>query len=135
MTLDDLVHVGAALGSGGLGVSSLIAAGAYALRKRSDALAARANADRVEAETRAAAEERVTAMLGSMRTDLDAAGRRLDECHERGERIERESREREEACEARTREALAKVAELSARMDRLTPQPMRAVSDAVKETA
>jgi Skp family chaperone for outer membrane proteins len=134
MTLTELVHVGVAFGVSSTGVASLLGAGAYALRKRSDAHLARANADRVTAETRAAAEQRVDGMLQSFRADLDTANRRLDECLDRHEadradreRIERESREREAACEERAREALTKVAELSSRMDRLTPQPRPAV--------
>jgi len=134
MTLTELVHIGVAFGASSTGVASLLGAGAYALRKRSDALVARANAVRVEAETRAAAEQRVDGMLASMRADLDAAHVRLDECLERHaedraerERMERESRDREAACEERTREALERVSALTSRVDRLTPQPRPAV--------
>jgi hypothetical protein len=38
MTLTELVHVGVALGASSTGFASVLAAGAYALRKRSDAL-------------------------------------------------------------------------------------------------
>ena len=136
MTLDQIVQLGVALGSSSVGLSSVIAAGAYALRKRSDAQLARANAERVAAETKAAAEERVDAMLAGMRADLDdakaeatAARIEVSRCMERHdeerrerERVERESHDREAVC----RESLARLEE---RLNRLTPQPMRAVSE------
>jgi hypothetical protein len=101
MTLTDLVQVGVALGASGTGLGSVLAAGAYALRKRSDAHAARANTERVEAETRAAAEERTTAMLVSFEHRLDECMQRHEEERTERERIEREAHQRDLRCERR----------------------------------
>jgi hypothetical protein len=117
------------------GIASILAAGSYALRQHANARVTKTRTEQIEAETIAAAEERVTGMLLSMRADLDAAGVRLDDCNKRHEderqerrRAEREGREREYACEARAREAFARIAELSLRMNKLTPMPMPKVT-------
>jgi hypothetical protein len=101
MTLTELVQVGVALGASGTGLGSVLAAGAYALRKRSDAQLARANAERVTAEVHAAAEERTNATLASFERRLDECMQRHDEERDARERIERDSHQRDLRCERR----------------------------------
>jgi len=101
MTLTELVHVGVALGASSTGFASVLAAGAYALRKRSDANVARANTARVEAETRAAAEERTTAMLASFEHRLDECMRRHEEERTEREHLVFDAHQRDLRCERR----------------------------------
>ena len=150
MTLTDLVQVGVALGASGTGLGSVLAAGAYALRKRSDAHVARANADRVAAETEAAAQQTVAAMLATMRADVEdakadakKAREDVEQCNkrhdsERDDRLrgERECHQREVRSEQRMATLRGEVSQLRALMRERgipTPQPFAAVSADVKE--
>jgi chromosome segregation ATPase len=123
--MGDLAQYGVALGAIGTGIGALIGAGAYALRKRSDAmLAAVESASTVataKAQTDAAQTELVGGMLDELSKRLDDMSHRLDDC----ERKHNESVSRE-------RECLARVAQLSTRLaaleKRITPPRMPAAN-------
>jgi hypothetical protein len=136
MTLTELVQVGVALGASGTGLGSVLAAGAYALRKRSDAQLARANAARVAAEAHAAAEERTNATLASFERRLDECMERHEEERAERERIEREAHQRDLRCERRMTTLRNEVDSLRGLIRGAgikTPAPFPAVSPDVKE--